>query len=42
MIGDHGRIYELAGPRVYTLRDLVEYTLRVVGKRRLLVPVPFA
>jgi uncharacterized protein YbjT (DUF2867 family) len=37
-----GRIYELAGPKVYTLRDLFEYTLRLIGKRRLLVPIPFA
>jgi len=37
-----GRTYELAGPRVYMLRDLVRFTMRVVGKRRLLIPVPFA
>ena len=37
-----GRTYELAGPEVYTLRDLVKFTLRVIGKRRLLMPVPFA
>ena len=37
-----GRTYELAGPRVYTLRELVEIVLRLVGKQRLLVPVPFA
>jgi uncharacterized protein YbjT (DUF2867 family) len=45
MLGDPGtigRTYELAGPGVYTLRDLIGYTLRVVGKRRLLMPVPFA
>jgi uncharacterized protein YbjT (DUF2867 family) len=40
--GTVGRTYELAGPRVYTLRDLVSFTLRVIGKRRLLMPVPFA
>jgi len=39
--GTVGRIYELAGPRVYTLRDLFEYTLRLIGKRRLLIPIPF-
>ena len=36
-----GRTYELAGPEAYTLRDLVRFTLRVMGKRRLLSPVPF-
>jgi uncharacterized protein YbjT (DUF2867 family) len=40
--GTVGRTYELAGPGVYTLRELVRFTLRVVGKRRLLIPVPFA
>jgi NADH dehydrogenase len=38
--GTVGRTYELAGPGVYTLRDL-RFTLRVVGKRRLLMPLPF-
>ena len=37
-----GRTYELAGPRVYTLRELVEIVLHLVGKQRLLVSVPFA
>jgi NADH dehydrogenase len=36
-----GRTYELAGPGVYTLRELVSFALRVLDKRRLLVPVPF-
>jgi NADH dehydrogenase len=36
-----GRTYELAGPETYTLRELVETALRLIGKRRLLVPVPF-
>jgi hypothetical protein len=27
---------------VYTLRDLVRMTLHLMGKRRLLIPVPFA
>ena len=39
--GTVGRTYELAGPGVYTLRELVRFTLRVIGKRRLLMPVPF-
>jgi uncharacterized protein YbjT (DUF2867 family) len=37
-----GRTYELAGPGVYTLRELVQMTLRLMSKRRLLIPVPFA
>ena len=37
-----GRTYEFAGPGVYTLRELVSVTLHLMGKRRLLIPVPFA
>ena len=37
-----GRTYELAGPGVYTLRELVSMTLHLLRKRRLLIPVPFA
>jgi NADH dehydrogenase len=37
-----GRIYELAGPGVYTLRELVTMTLHLMRKRRLLIPMPFA
>src|SRR5207249_11359018 len=37
-----GHTYELAGPGVYTLRDLVSFALRILDKRRLLLPVPFA
>jgi NADH dehydrogenase len=36
-----GRIYELVGPGVYTLRDLVEIAVRASGRRRWLVPLPF-
>jgi uncharacterized protein YbjT (DUF2867 family) len=45
IVADHGtaeRTYELGGPGVYTMRELVEITLRLIGRRRLLVPVPFA
>jgi uncharacterized protein YbjT (DUF2867 family) len=35
------RTYELAGPGVYTLRELVGFVLRIMNKHRLLVPVPF-
>lgn len=37
-----GQIYELAGPQVYTLDELTKMTLRLIGRRRLLVPIPFA
>jgi len=40
--GTAGRTYELAGPGVYTLRELVSFALRLIVKRRLLMPIPFA
>jgi NADH dehydrogenase len=40
--GTVGQTYELAGPGVYTLRELVSMTLRFMGKRRLLLSIPFA
>jgi NADH dehydrogenase len=40
--GTAGQTYELAGPGVYTLRELVGFALRLMDKRRLLVPLPFA
>jgi len=39
--GTAGRTYELGGPGVYTLRELVSFVLRIIDKRRLLLPVPF-
>ncbi len=39
--GAKGGVYELGGPEVATLRQLVERLLRVIHRRRLLVPVPF-
>jgi uncharacterized protein YbjT (DUF2867 family) len=35
-----GLVPDLAGPQVYTLRDLVRSYLQAAGKRRLLVPLP--
>ena len=40
--GTAGRTYELAGPTVYELRELMQIVLRLTGRRRLLVPIPFA
>jgi uncharacterized protein YbjT (DUF2867 family) len=37
-----GSIYELGGPDVQTFKELMEFTLATVERRRLLVPVPFA
>jgi uncharacterized protein YbjT (DUF2867 family) len=36
-----GRTYELGGPDVMTLREAVERTLRIIERRRALVPLPF-
>lgn len=36
------RVYELAGPRVITLAELVRWTARMTDKRRLVVPLPDA
>ena len=36
-----GRTYELGGPEVMSLREAVERTLRIIERRRALVPLPF-
>ena len=36
-----GRIYELGGPEVLTFREIVELILRVIERRRMLMPLPF-
>jgi NADH dehydrogenase len=37
-----GRIYELGGPEVRTLREFVELVLRATERRRIIVPVPWS
>ncbi len=37
-----GGSYELGGPRVYSFKELMQLLLEVTGRRRFLVPVPFA
>jgi uncharacterized protein YbjT (DUF2867 family) len=37
-----GKTYELGGPRVYTFKELMVLLLDQIGRRRLLVPWPFA
>lgn len=36
-----GTTYELGGPDIMTLRDVMEFVLETTGRNRLLVPVPF-
>jgi uncharacterized protein YbjT (DUF2867 family) len=37
-----GETYELGGPRVMTMKQIMEYTLAESGKKRLLLPLPSA
>jgi NADH dehydrogenase len=37
-----GKTYELGGPAVHSFKELMQIMLREIGRRRLLVPVPFA
>jgi uncharacterized protein YbjT (DUF2867 family) len=37
-----GTIYELGGPDVRTFRELMQFVLRTIERKRLLVPLPFA
>jgi uncharacterized protein YbjT (DUF2867 family) len=36
-----GQVFELAGPEIYSFKELMELLLRETGRRRLLVPIPF-
>jgi NADH dehydrogenase len=36
-----GKIYELGGPRRYSMKEIMELVNQVTGHQRLLVPVPF-
>ena len=37
-----GQTYDLCGPTVYTLRELVDYTGELIGQRRLIIELPSA
>jgi uncharacterized protein YbjT (DUF2867 family) len=37
-----GTTYELGGPDIRSFKELMEFILATIGRRRLLVPVPFA
>lgn len=36
-----GRVYELGGPEVMTFKELMELMLKIIGRKRVLVPLPF-
>jgi uncharacterized protein YbjT (DUF2867 family) len=36
-----GKTYELAGPEIFTFKQLLEFTLETIGRKRLLMPVPW-
>ena len=40
--GTTGETYELGGPRTYTFRELMEFMLAIIDRKRLLVPLPFS
>lgn len=45
LLGDDaskGAVYEFGGPTVYSFKELLEYILAVTGRKRLLLPLPFA
>lgn len=37
-----GKIYEVGGPRRYSLKEVMDLVMQMTGRRRLLVPLPFA
>lgn len=37
-----GQVYELGGPRVYSLREIMEYIFKVTGRKSRLAPIPFS
>ena len=40
--GNDGMIYELGGPEVMTMKEIMEFVLKAVQRKRLLVPIPFS
>jgi NADH dehydrogenase len=36
-----GTIYELGGPDILSFKELMEFTLRTIERRRILLPIPF-
>ena len=45
ILGDHdtaGKTYELGGPRTYSFKEIMELMLAEIGRRRILLPLPYA
>jgi len=40
--GTAGATFELGGPEIMTLREIMELVLKVTHRRRMLLPIPFA
>ncbi|MBI1359796.1 MAG: NAD(P)H-binding protein [Alphaproteobacteria bacterium] len=36
-----GKTYELGGPRIYTMKDLLQYITREIDRPRMMLPIPF-
>lgn len=36
-----GTTYELGGPQVYSFREILKYIMKVIGKKRFLLPLPY-
>ncbi|RKQ69292.1 NADH dehydrogenase [Litorimonas taeanensis] len=36
-----GKTYELGGPRTYSFKELLQYMLEVIAKKRILAPIPW-
>ena len=39
---DKKSIYEIGGKEIYSLREVIELILTTIGKKRLLIPIPFS
>ena len=39
--GTSGKTYELGGPRIYSFKELMQFTLGAVDRKRMLAPVPW-
>jgi uncharacterized protein YbjT (DUF2867 family) len=36
-----GKTYELGGPEIFSFREILQYVLATIGRRRLLLPIPW-